>query len=462
MTAPARLDSPEAAVLSSMAAYPALERHGLDLLRDTSLASGVLYPALVRLRRDGLVESRWQDDGRRGYLLTADGVTALRVAPPATATGVIGTSAPGATTRSRSRTIARWLPATLIAAAESWSALSRPAGLRLSDLGVYVGAVGGRRHGSGLYDFMSAGHAPFTYPPFAGLLFWPLTFVATLPLQVAWLLATVATVMGLSVLLARQAGRPWHGLAPAIAAALVLSAPVSSDLKYGQVSVGLAALVTLDILVLRHSRAHGVLIGLTAAIKLTPLIFIPMLWFAGRRRAAIVATATFAACGAFAGDALPADSWHFWSTDIWRVDRLGYITSVGNQSLNGALMRADVVGSTRSWLVLIVAGGVAMAALWRASTLGRRGDWLSAAIVVGAASVVLSPVSWTHHQAWLVMAALLPAAGPAWARRAWIGVVLLVMILPVTALGPPVWSNARLLLAVAVAALVPLDRPVGG
>jgi alpha-1,2-mannosyltransferase len=69
---------------------------------------------------------------------------------------------------------------------------------------------------------------------------------------------------------------------------------------------------------------------------------------------------------------------------------------------------------------------------------------------------VLSPVSWTHHQIWLVLAALLPVRGPAWIRPAWTMLVLAVMVLPVTALGTPLWSNARLLLAVAVAAAVPL------
>ena len=80
-------------------------------------------------------------------------------------------------------------------------------------------------------------------------------------------------------------------------------------------------------------------------------------------------------------------------------------------------------------------------------------------MVVGAASVVLSPVSWTHHQVWLVLAVLLPVRGPAWSRYAWMTLVLAVMLLPVTALGGPVWTNARLLLAVAVVVAVRLDRP---
>lgn len=344
----------------------------------------------------------------------------------------------------------RWLPAALAALVTAGTALARPVPVRLSDLGVYTGASESLWHHGSLYDFISAGNAPFTYPPFAGLLFLPLTAVPTLALQLGWTLATLAVVAGLALLLGRH-----DGWAPAYALVLVLSAPVSSNLKYGQVSLFLAAMIAVDVLALRRSRWQGALIGVAAAIKLTPLIFIPMLWCAGRRRAALVATGTFAGCGALAALALPADSVRFWTTEMMRVSRLDSITSVGNQSLNGALMRFEVPATIRSVAVLVIGGAVAAIALHRAARLGRDGDWLPALIIVGAASVVLSPVSWTHHQIWLVLAALLPTR---W--RAWPLVPLAVMLLPVTALGPPLWSNSRLLLAIAIVTMVPLRRPL--
>jgi alpha-1,2-mannosyltransferase len=403
-----------------------------------------------------------------------------------------------------------WLPAALVAVVTGYAALTRPAAIRLSDLGVYVGAVDGLRHGASLYDFISAGNAPFTYPPFAGLLFWPLTAAPTLLLQVGWTLATLATVCWLARLMARSStpspspsppaslspslspspflpspflpspflpspflpppflapslSRSAFSLAPvvmsasALGLALMLSAPISSDLRYGQVSAFLVALVAADVLVLRGSRFQGVLVGVAAAIKLTPLIFIPMLWCAGRRRAAATATATFAACGLAAAVVLPGDSWRFWTVEVSRVSRLGYITSAGNQSLNGALLRFDLPASLRTAIVLVIGGGIAAIALRRAARLGRHGDWVPALVVTGAASIVLSPVSWTHHQIWLVLAVLLPVGTGASqrARGVWIAVVLVVMVLPVTALGPPLWSNARLLLAIVIAALLPL------
>jgi len=141
------------------------------------------------------------------------------------------------------------------------------------------------------------------------------------------------------------------------------------------------------------------------------------------------------------------------------VSRLGYVASVGNQSLNGALLRFGLAAPVRSISVLLIGGIVVILALRRCSRLAHDGDWLSAAVVVGAAGIVFSPVSWTHHQVWLVLAVLLPVRGPRWLHKVWPVVVLAVMVLPVTALA--LCGNMRLLLAITVAALLPLLRTHG-
>src|SRR5690349_20266792 len=112
--------------------------------------------------------------------------------------------------------------AALIATVTAYAFLLRPADRRLTDLGVYLGAVTDLRHGDGLYDFIRDG-APFTYPPFAALVFLPLTFLPPLAVQIAWTLGTVAAVYAI----ARQAN------ALLAALAVFLSAPVSSDLRLG-------------------------------------------------------------------------------------------------------------------------------------------------------------------------------------------------------------------------------------
>jgi PadR family transcriptional regulator len=74
-------------VVSAFLADPSVDRYGLDLMRDTALASGTLYPILVRLERAGWVESRWEDidpaaegrPSRKYYRLTPTGVTSARI-----------------------------------------------------------------------------------------------------------------------------------------------------------------------------------------------------------------------------------------------------------------------------------------------------------------------------------------------------------------------------------------------
>lgn len=61
-------------------------QYGFDVIDQTGLPSGTVYPALSRLERDGLVKSAWENEqeahadgrpARRYYKLTAPGVKAL-------------------------------------------------------------------------------------------------------------------------------------------------------------------------------------------------------------------------------------------------------------------------------------------------------------------------------------------------------------------------------------------------
>jgi DNA-binding PadR family transcriptional regulator len=61
-------------------------QYGFDVIDQTGLPSGTVYPALSRLERDGLVRSAWENEqaahaegrpARRYYKLTAPGVKAL-------------------------------------------------------------------------------------------------------------------------------------------------------------------------------------------------------------------------------------------------------------------------------------------------------------------------------------------------------------------------------------------------
>ena len=67
-------------LLGALTAEPQTWRHGYDLMKDTGLSSGTLYPILMRMTEQGLVEAEWRDPVQRGrpprhaYRLTAMGI----------------------------------------------------------------------------------------------------------------------------------------------------------------------------------------------------------------------------------------------------------------------------------------------------------------------------------------------------------------------------------------------------
>ena len=71
-------------------------RHGYDLSKETGLKSGTLYPVLMRLSEQDLLESRWQDPERPGlpprheYRLTSTGLALAREQALSEATALAG------------------------------------------------------------------------------------------------------------------------------------------------------------------------------------------------------------------------------------------------------------------------------------------------------------------------------------------------------------------------------------
>ncbi|GAB2939965.1 PadR family transcriptional regulator [Micromonospora polyrhachis] len=66
-------------VFTALLADPTAWRYGYDLSRETKLASGTLYPILMRLADRELLETRWEEAAQPGrparhtYRLTSDG-----------------------------------------------------------------------------------------------------------------------------------------------------------------------------------------------------------------------------------------------------------------------------------------------------------------------------------------------------------------------------------------------------
>lgn len=285
------------------------------------------------------------------------------------------------------------------------------------DLQVY--RLGGRAwlDGTQLYGVLLPAAAdqwlPFTYPPLAAVLFVPLTL---LPLPAALAVLTAASLAALAFvagLVARRVGwRPRLGLV-GVGGALVVGLalePVRETLWFGQVNLVLMAMVAADCLLPRTPWPRGLLIGLAAAVKLTPAVFV--LFFLPRRDWKPVATALAAFVGASVlGAVLAPSAWgSYWFGVLLEPDHIGGAAYAANQSFRGALHRLALPQTveTITWLALVAA---AVAAGWVAVLrLRRAGRDVEAMLVVAAVGLLCSPVSWSHHWVWVVPALVVLAA----------------------------------------------------
>ncbi len=280
---------------------------------------------------------------------------------------------------------------------------------RFFDLRVYRDATWVAVSGHQLYAAHLQHGLGFTYPPFAVLAMMPLRWLDLFHDEIAVTAANVALVA-----LAAHAAvrlRDTHenrARAGWIAAAIALWAePAVSTIGYGQIDLLIAALVTVDLAWGRDSRAGGLGIGIAAALKLTPLIFIPYLLLTQHGRMATRAMAVFALSIVVAFIALPGDALRYWGSAIFDVSRVTgrHHLSGGSpvdQSLRGALVRLlpGVTHLSFIWLPLcLLVGGVGLLVAVRTT---RGGHELQGFLLAATTGLLVSPVSWTHHWAIVV------------------------------------------------------------
>ncbi|MFE2871741.1 glycosyltransferase 87 family protein [Embleya sp. NPDC059259] len=286
--------------------------------------------------------------------------------------------------------------------------LSHPS---MVDLVVYRAEGLAVRDGIDLYGPLDTPHdLRATYPPFAALLFVPLTYLPEellLGLGVAANLLLVAIVVRLSMRLVDPDGSrllPWA--LPAATTFAIWCEPVFTTMRYGQVNLAVLAVVLWDFTRPPGARLRGVALGLVAGIKVTPAVFIVYLLLTGRRRAALTAIGTAAGTVALSAALLPGATRRFWTDLVFDPERVGRVENAANQSVRGLLTRVTRlfdpgIGGTAT----IVAVGV-LGMLCAVIAHRRRGDaWgLPGSAVAG---LLASPISWSHHWVWCVPIAIL-------------------------------------------------------
>ena len=351
------------------------------------------------------------------------------------------------------------------------------------DAQIYVNAVRHWWAGEGLYDFANEIGFGFTYPPFAALV---VSAVAWLPGRAASLAFQIVVLVGVFVLVAIVVRslkvRDVRFATLVIGTGLVFSYPVLREFVSGQVDIVLAIMVAVDLLVLRGTRYQGLLTGVAAAIKLTPAAF--GLFFVADKQLRPVINAAIGGLGATAIGFLvsPGASIEFWTRRLWETERVGHVAVALNQNLAAVVVRAfrteSFSGTGRSvWAGLVLA---TIALGWWAirRALKARVPALGFA-VAGLVMLLISPISWLHHWAFVVVVFTVLAIfivrtrGVWWIVAALLGLPVLVLA-PWWLFGPAVtWVSLPLVLAgsypviwavfvLVVAATAPLPSSVSG
>jgi len=329
---------------------------------------------------------------------------------------------------------ATWPAIVLLAAAAALIGASHG---QFKDLLVYQYAGDAVLHGRAVYGTRDpVNDLPFTYPPFAAVLAVPLALLPPWLAGVLWTAASTAALAGTVVVVRRALGRPAPGwLVLLLGAGAFFSEPVWQNATFGQVNTFLMLAVVADVLGPR-GRTAGVLVGLAAGVKLTPLVFVVFLALAGRRPDAARAALVFAGTVVVGHLVLPGSTAAYWSDDLLRPSRVGPPALAHNQSVLGVLARLlDGRPPTLLWLAITVPVCVAVllvgVACWRA------GDRVLGLGVASLAMLLASPVSWSHHWVWAV-----PLAVALWERSRWMSAAWSAVFVARPILWPP-WGEHR-------------------
>ncbi|MDT9682995.1 glycosyltransferase 87 family protein [Streptomyces sp. TRM76323] len=351
-----------------------------------------------------------------------------------------------AQTRLRSLPLAA-LGTCLLSFAAFWAA-QHASHVSMLDLSVYRAEGATVLAGGDLYAMRAtSANLPMTYPPFAALVFTPLPLIGVPEMRALATLGNLLLLVALAHLslrlvtscgpaARRRGGAFWTqpGAALWLAAALVWCEPVWQTFRYGQINLLITVAVMWDLTRRADSRWAGVGIGLATAVKLTPGLFVVLLFAVGVARArsegwaprrnewlrrGVRATVAFLVVTIASALVLPYDSRRFWTEMIFKTSRVGRTEETANQSLSGVLARLLHTTDPGVWWV-VAAAVVGVAGLAVAVLAALRGDRPVAVVACAVTALLVSPISWSHHWVWCVPALVLLATRvrPVWTAGA--------------------------------------------
>ncbi|WP_223166604.1 glycosyltransferase 87 family protein [Nonomuraea sp. SYSU D8015] len=284
--------------------------------------------------------------------------------------------------------------------------LTNPDDQRLVDLDVY--RTGGQMllEGRPVYDYFTPAPQllPFTYPPVAAMLAVVLAKMSWDTAQWVWtagIFVALAVTVALSFRPALRKYVPWvFGL---LMVACTYLMPIRDQVRFGQVDIMLVALCLADCVARRPWWPRGFLIGLATAVKLTPGVFLIYLLVTRQWRTFFMASFVAAVLTLLPFAVIPGDAADFWFSALLDPTRLGANEATTNQSIRGMLLRLYWPEGLTSVLWLAIVAAVGWYGFRGARDAYKADDPLTAVALVGLMAVLLSPVAWIHHLAWVVV-----------------------------------------------------------
>ncbi len=306
----------------------------------------------------------------------------------------------------------RWLAIVALSAAVGialWQAWKSGPPNGLLDLQIYTNSARAWVNGGSLYDYRDPTfNLSATYPPIGPLLFTSLTPLTADGREVLFtafnLLALFGCAWSVAGLARVDPAKRFEWSCWAFTAAMV-TIPVWLTLRQGQINIILWLLVLVDLDAMRRSsRWAGIGIGIATAVKLVPGLFILWLAASKRWRPLTLAIGALVAATGLGWALAPGDSMTYWTDLLWNSDRVGSVSDGRNNSALSVVARVFQPGFLRTgaWAAVLVA--VLAIGLIRSLRASRVNDFLAVAAIVGCASAVASPISWTHHLGFLLVA----------------------------------------------------------